>query len=72
MLAETNIDELSGVDKAIAKFNIHLSILSIKETVRIDQGFSSSDVTADEIKLEIKVLNANKAGKSLVKSLVRP
>ena len=62
LLSETNIDGLNGVDEAVAKFAKHPSILCIIENVKIDQGFSFSEVTAGDIKTQIKNLNTNKAG----------
>ena len=61
LLTETN-NELGGVDEAIEKFKNHPSILSIKEHVISDLGFSFSGVSADEIRLEIKALNGKKTG----------
>ena len=61
LLTKTN-NELSGVSEAIAKFEQHPSVLSIKERVKIDLLFSFSEVNVETIKFEIKRLNKNKAG----------
>ena len=55
-------NELSGVNEAIAKFENHPSIISIKENVKIDGLFSFSRVNNDDIKKEIKHLNDKKSG----------
>ena len=55
-------NELSDVNKAIAKFENHPSIISIKENVDIESRFSFSEVTVDEIKTEINSLDSKKSG----------
>ena len=61
LISQTNC-ELGKVDQAIAKFEKHPSILSIKENVESDLKFSFSTVTVGEIKSEIKQMNGKKAG----------
>ena len=61
LLTETN-DTLSSVDEAIQKFEKHPSISSINENVKVDQRFSFSEITVDDIRIEIKNLNSKKAG----------
>ena len=61
LISQTNC-ELGKVDQAIAKFEKHPSILSIKENVKSDLKFSFSTVTVGEIKSEIKQMNGKKAG----------
>ena len=61
LVTETNNEE-SGVSEAIQKYENHPSVISIKENVKIDHEFSFSDVTIDEIKVEIKRLNIKKSG----------
>ena len=50
-----------GVEKAIKMFEIHPSIISIKENVKINLRFSFSEVNSGDIKLEIMNLK-NKVG----------
>jgi hypothetical protein len=42
LLTETN-NELSGVNEAIAKYENHPSVISIKEHVKVEHRFSFSD-----------------------------
>ena len=51
-----------GAESAIRKYEIHPSILSIQENVIIDSRFSFSEVTADDMRLEIKCLKSKKVG----------
>ena len=49
------------VDAAIKKFEVHPSILTIKEKVKITNTFSFEKIDVDDIELEIKKLNHKKA-----------
>ncbi len=49
------------VDAAIKKFEVHPSILTIKEKVNITNTFSFEKIDVDDIELEIKKLNHKKA-----------
>ena len=61
VLMET--DNIEGkVKKAIKMFEIHPSIISINENIKVDTRFSFSEVNADEMKSEIMNLKTNKAG----------
>ena len=51
-----------GVEEAIKKFEVHPSIISINENVKVDHRFSFSLVTVDDIRLEIKSLKPSKTG----------
>ena len=53
-------NEISRINKAITKFEIHPSIKSINENVTLDSRFSFSKVGINEIRLEIKALNNKK------------
>ena len=50
------------VNEAIAKFDNHPSIVSIKENVKIDRRFSFSEISVDAIQIEIKRLDQKKPG----------
>ena len=54
-----NIDE--KLDDIIKKYQLHPSILKIKENVKVDTKFNFDDVTEDEVYSEIKALNVKKA-----------
>ena len=60
LITETN-ETLDRVDESIKRFENHPSIRTIKENVEIHQRFSFSEVTTDDIQLEIKHLNSKKA-----------
>ena len=51
-----------GVEDAISMFESHPSIISIRQHVKIEGGFSFTLVLADDIKQEIKNLDSKKAG----------
>ena len=55
-------DNISGIEKAIEKFNRHPSILSINEKVKTDSNFSFIKIGLNEIKSELKALNGKKNG----------
>ena len=61
LLTETT-NTNGGVEEAIKRFEIHPSIISIKENVKIDSRFKFSEIKVDDIRNEIKCLNPNKAG----------
>ena len=61
LLTETK-NENGGVKEVIKRFEIHPSILSIKENVKIDIRFKFSEINVDDIRNEIKCLKPNKAG----------
>ena len=54
-------DILDPVKKVLKKFESHPSIISISENISIENGFSFSEVTTEDIKLEVKNLEAKKA-----------
>ena len=58
----TETGNLTGVEKAIKKFEIHPSIISISEHCVIDTRFFFSDESIDDIVFEIKYLNSKKSG----------
>ena len=59
----TAIENTEGdVENAIKMYEIHPSIISIKEHVKVDSQFSFSSVNIEEIRSEIKNLNPKKAG----------
>ena len=60
MLCDT--DNISGIEKAIEKFKMHPSILSINEKVKTDSNFSFIKIGLNEIKSELKALNGKKNG----------
>ena len=57
----TETGNLTGVEKAIKKFEIHPSIISISEHCVIDNWFFFSDVSIDDVGFEIKCLNSKKS-----------
>ena len=61
LLTETK-NENGGVKQVIKRFEIHPSILSIKENVKIDIRFKFSELNVDDIRNEIKCLKPNKVG----------
>ena len=60
LLTETK-DIHGGAEVAIKKFEIHPSIISINENVKVESRFSFSEVNVSDIRLEIKCLKAKKA-----------
>ena len=50
------------VDIALKKFEVHPSILEIKEHVSVVDRFSFSKVTVEDMRLKIKALNIRKSG----------
>ena len=61
LLTETK-DIHGGAEVAIKKFEIHPSIISINENVKVESRFSFSEVNFSDISIEIKCLKAKKAG----------
>ena len=55
-------DCLTGVKLAIAKFQNHPSISSIKDHVQTNQAFSFQEIDIEKIKLVIKGLKSKKSG----------
>ena len=56
-----NIDKnLTGIAKALKKFENHLSILKIKELHKINESFTYSTTSVKDIEFEISRLNTNK------------
>ena len=53
---------IGKVEKAIKKFEIHPSIISIKENINVQSQFSFTRVSVEDIRSEIKSLNNRKAG----------
>ena len=60
LLTETK-NANGGVEEVIKRFEIHPSIISIKENVKIDTRFKFSEIKVDDIRNEIKCLKPNKA-----------
>ena len=54
-----NIDEV--IEKIVKKYELHPSILKIKENIKLDEKFKFADVTKDEIYMKIKSLDPKKA-----------
>ena len=51
-ICSENADE--NIDNIIKKYKSHPSILKIEENVKIETKFKFSDITPDEIEIEIK------------------
>ena len=59
----TKTDDIhGGVENAINKYEVYPSIISINENVIVENRFAFSEVTADDIRHELKCLKPGKAG----------
>ena len=59
---QKSIPSSEPIDKAVMKFQFHLSILPIKSKINTNNSFSFTEIETDDVNKEIRSLNSKKSG----------